>query len=72
MQFLWTLRSNRVVATVTKLAIYFVECLFALGIIGSAIVVILTSIEDSEVFFGGNGEPQGASEPQSQFSPQEH
>lgn len=50
------LRSNTYVGFVVKLAIYAVECLFAIGIMGSAIVVILTAIEDSEVFFAQNDE----------------
>lgn len=41
----------------TKFGIYALECLFGFGIIGSAIVVLLSSIEDSEVFFGGDSGP---------------
>jgi len=50
------------VGAVAKLGIYAIECLFAVGIIGSAIVIILTSIEDSEVFFTRNHEPNGQSD----------
>ena len=41
---------------VIKAAIKLLEVLFAAGIIGSAIVVLLTAIEDLETMFSGNHE----------------
>ena len=34
-----------------RVGIYAMESLFVIGIFGSAIVVLLTTVEDSEVFF---------------------
>jgi hypothetical protein len=39
------------VVSVLKVAIYVLELLFAVGLIGSAIVITLTAIEDSVVVF---------------------
>lgn len=63
MRSLLQVRSNGVVDYVLKIAIYALECLFTVGIIGSAIVVILTSIEDSEVFFSRNHESAPSADP---------
>lgn len=57
------------VSTMVKIAIYVLEGLFAAGIIGSAIVIILTSIEDAEVFFS-RGTP--AREPDQVVEEQKH
>ncbi len=51
MRSLRRVRSNDGMDYVVKFAISAIEGFFAIGIIGSAMVVILTSIEDSEVFF---------------------
>jgi hypothetical protein len=56
------------VETVTKIAIFVLECVFAVGIVGSAIVILLTSVEDFEVFFKRDRAPNGDSAPQQQVS----
>lgn len=50
---------------VAKIAIYVLEGLFAAGIIGSALVVFLTSVEDFEVFFSRDAKSPSAGEPES-------
>jgi hypothetical protein len=47
----------RNVAIAIKFVVYVLEGLFAAGILGSAVVILLTSIEDSEVLFTKSREP---------------
>jgi len=46
-----------------KLGIEVMEVLFAVGIIGSAVVILLTTVEDSEVFLPVK-EPEAETQPE--------
>lgn len=47
--------SNSVEVAV-RIGLKVLEALFAAGMIGSALVILLTAVEDLETMFGGNGE----------------
>lgn len=63
MRSLQQMLSNTGMGLVLKVGIYAIECLFIFGIIGAALVVLLTSIEDFEVFLKENQESAATNQP---------
>jgi hypothetical protein len=65
------LEGGKRVPSVAKIAVYFLEGLFTVGIIGSALVIILTSIEDFEVFLTRPRTAEPSAEPEQPIEDQQ-